>query len=143
METLLREPEAAERVAAFTFRVMFCPCSVLALFTTVVMQDMVLQKGHVCREAAMVMCAPPLRDLDCLGGKTRASVAPPIQEVLQTLNDLISYFLLPAADLEHEQKQIKLRSLKNRQNLFKQEVSPASQEVPNPGQRAMFGREIH
>ncbi|XP_046872563.1 ryanodine receptor 3 [Hypomesus transpacificus] len=62
-----------------------------------------------------------IRDLDCLGGKTRASVAPPIQEVLQTLNDLISYFLLPAADLEHEQKQIKLRSLKNRQNLFKQE----------------------
>ncbi|KAJ7989095.1 hypothetical protein DPEC_G00315980 [Dallia pectoralis] len=62
-----------------------------------------------------------IRDLDCLGGKNRASVALPIEEVLQTLNDLITYFQLPDAELEHEEKQIKLRSLKNRQNLFKQE----------------------
>ena len=65
----------------------------------------------------------PLRDLDCLGAKNRALVALPIEEVLQTLNDLITYFQLPDAELEHEEKQIKLRSLKNRQNLFKQEVS--------------------
>ena len=65
----------------------------------------------------------PRRDLDCLGAKNRALVALPIEEVLQTLNDLITYFQLPDAELEHEEKQIKLRSLKNRQNLFKQEVS--------------------
>ncbi|XP_028834345.1 ryanodine receptor 3 isoform X8 [Denticeps clupeoides] len=62
-----------------------------------------------------------IRDLDSLGGKNRVAVAPPIEEVLQTLNDLITYFRLPNAELEHEEKQIKLRSLKNRQNLFKQE----------------------
>lgn len=65
----------------------------------------------------------PLRDLDCLGLKNRAVVSLPIEEVLQTLNDLIAYFQLPDVELEHEERQIKLRSLKNRQNLFKQEVS--------------------
>lgn len=64
-----------------------------------------------------------LRDLDSLAGKNRTVVVLPIDEVLQTLNDLITYFQLPDAELEHEEKQIKLRSLKNRQNLFKQEVS--------------------
>lgn len=63
------------------------------------------------------------RDLDCLGAKNRALVTLPVEEVLQTLNDLITYFQLPDAELEHEERQIKLRSLKNRQNLFKQEVS--------------------
>lgn len=63
------------------------------------------------------------RDLDSLSVKNRAMVALPVEEVLQTLNDLITYFQLPDAELEHEEKQIKLRSLKNRQNLFKQEVS--------------------
>ncbi|XP_061698948.1 ryanodine receptor 3-like [Syngnathoides biaculeatus] len=62
-----------------------------------------------------------IRDLDCLGLKNKALVALPIEEVLQTLNDLITYFQLPDAELEHEERQIKLRSLKNRQNLFKQE----------------------
>ncbi|XP_036397613.1 ryanodine receptor 3-like isoform X4 [Megalops cyprinoides] len=62
-----------------------------------------------------------IRDLDSLRGKNRVAVALPIEEVLQTLNDLITYFQLPDAELEHEEKQIKLRSLKNRQNLFKQE----------------------
>jgi len=61
-----------------------------------------------------------------LGAKNRALVALPIEEVLQTLNDLITYFQLPDAALEHEEKQIKLRSLKNRQNLFKQEVSSST-----------------
>lgn len=63
------------------------------------------------------------RDLDCLGVKNRILVALPVEEVLQTLNDLITYFQLPDVELEHEERQIKLRSLKNRQNLFKQEVS--------------------
>ncbi|XP_053702100.1 ryanodine receptor 3-like isoform X3 [Synchiropus splendidus] len=62
-----------------------------------------------------------IRDLDCLGAKNKALVVLPVEEVLQTLNDLITYFQLPDAELEHEEKQIKLRSLKNRQNLFKQE----------------------
>lgn len=55
--------------------------------------------------------------------KNRALVTLPVEEVFQTLIDLITYFQLPDAALEHEEKQIKLRSLKNRQNLFKQEVS--------------------
>ncbi|XP_066529527.1 ryanodine receptor 3-like [Hoplias malabaricus] len=62
-----------------------------------------------------------IRDLDSLAGKNRVMMLLPIEEVLQTLNDLITYFQLPDAELEHEEKQIKLRSLKNRQNLFKQE----------------------
>uniref|UniRef100_A0A3B5LUF7 Uncharacterized protein n=1 Tax=Xiphophorus couchianus TaxID=32473 RepID=A0A3B5LUF7_9TELE len=53
--------------------------------------------------------------------KNRTLVALPVEEVLQTLNDLITYFQLPDVELEHEERQIKLRSLKNRQNLFKQE----------------------
>lgn len=65
--------------------------------------------------------APP-RDLDCLGVKNRALVLLPVEEVFQTLNDLIAYFQLPDDELEHEERQIKLRSLKHRQNLFKQEV---------------------
>ncbi|XP_036006629.1 ryanodine receptor 3 isoform X7 [Fundulus heteroclitus] len=62
-----------------------------------------------------------IRDLDCLSIKNRTLVALPVEEVLQTLNDLITYFQLPDVELEHEERQIKLRSLKNRQNLFKQE----------------------
>ncbi|XP_068195431.1 ryanodine receptor 3-like [Antennarius striatus] len=62
-----------------------------------------------------------IRDLDCLGVKNRVLILLPFEEVLQTLNDLITYFLLPDIELEHEERQIKLRSLKNRQNLFKQE----------------------
>ncbi|XP_039525300.1 ryanodine receptor 3 isoform X4 [Pimephales promelas] len=62
-----------------------------------------------------------IRELDGLSAKNRVCVVLPIEEVLQTLHDLIVYFRLPDAELEHEKKQIKLRSLKNRQNLFKQE----------------------
>lgn len=70
----------------------------------------------------MISFLHSLRDLDCLGVKNRTVVSLPIEEVLQTLNDLIAYFQLPDVALEHEERQIKLRSLKNRQNLFKQEV---------------------
>jgi hypothetical protein len=48
----------------------------------------------------------------------------PTEEVLQTLQDLIAYFQPPEDEMQHEDKQNKLRSLKNRQNLFKEEVSP-------------------
>lgn len=75
------------------------------------------------RRFSALFLSPPHRDLDGLGVKNRILVSLPVEEVLQTLNDLIAYFQLPDIELEHEERQIKLRSLKNRQNLFKQEVS--------------------
>lgn len=42
--------------------------------------------------------------------------------VVLSLQDLIFYFRPPEEELEHEDKQFKLRSLKNRQNLFQEEV---------------------
>ncbi|TRY83564.1 hypothetical protein DNTS_016272, partial [Danionella cerebrum] len=62
-----------------------------------------------------------IRDLDSLSSKKNALVSLPMEEVLQTLNDLLTFFKLPPSDLEHEKKQIQLRSLKNRQKLFKEE----------------------
>ncbi|KAJ8356248.1 hypothetical protein SKAU_G00190420 [Synaphobranchus kaupii] len=59
--------------------------------------------------------------LDSLSEENPAPVALPFGEVLQTLNDLIAYFQLPDADLEHEEKQNRLRSLLKRQDLFKEE----------------------
>uniref|UniRef100_A0A8C0F4R5 Ryanodine receptor 3 n=1 Tax=Bubo bubo TaxID=30461 RepID=A0A8C0F4R5_BUBBB len=53
--------------------------------------------------------------------RTLSPTALPVEEMAQTLQDLITYFQLPEEDLEHEDKQSKLRSLKNRQNLFKEE----------------------
>ncbi|XP_034756951.1 ryanodine receptor 3 isoform X4 [Etheostoma cragini] len=44
-----------------------------------------------------------------------------VEEVLQTLNDLIEYFKQPDSELEHEEKQCLLRSLIKRQDLFKEE----------------------
>lgn len=59
----------------------------------------------------------------CSGNnRTLSPAALPIEEMAQTLEDLITYFQPPEEDLEHEDKQSKLRSLKNRQNLFKEEV---------------------
>uniref|UniRef100_A0A452HRC0 Uncharacterized protein n=1 Tax=Gopherus agassizii TaxID=38772 RepID=A0A452HRC0_9SAUR len=62
-----------------------------------------------------------IRYMDFLGGPISAPIALPIEEVLETLQDLITYFQPPEEELEHEDKQNKLRSLKNRQNLFKEE----------------------
>ncbi|RMC00432.1 hypothetical protein DUI87_23041 [Hirundo rustica rustica] len=58
-----------------------------------------------------------------ISGNNRAlsPTALPVEEMAQTLQDLITYFQLPEEDLQHEDKQNKLRSLKNRQNLFKEE----------------------
>ncbi|OXB83885.1 UNVERIFIED_CONTAM: hypothetical protein H355_009369 [Colinus virginianus] len=53
--------------------------------------------------------------------RTLSPIALPVEEMAQTLQDLINYFQPPGEDLEHEDKQNKLRSLKNRQNLFKDE----------------------
>lgn len=61
--------------------------------------------------------------------RTAAPVTLPIEEVLQTLRDLIAYFQPPEEEMQHEDKQNKLRSLKNRQNLFKEEVRPKKLKV--------------
>jgi len=46
----------------------------------------------------------------------------PIESVSLSLQDLIGYFHPPGENLEHEDKQNRLRALKNRQNLFQEEV---------------------
>lgn len=64
------------------------------------------------------------RGLDALGRKAKAPpVDLPIESVSLSLRDLIGYLHPPAEHLEHEDKQNRLRALKNRQNLFQEEVS--------------------
>lgn len=48
----------------------------------------------------------------------------PIEGVILSLQDLIGYFEPPSEELQHEEKQTKLRSLRNRQSLFQEEVEP-------------------
>lgn len=64
------------------------------------------------------------RGLDALSGKNKSANPPslPMDAVVLSLQDLIFYFRPPEEELEHEEKQFKLRSLKNRQNLFQEEV---------------------
>uniref|UniRef100_A0A3B3DVI6 Ryanodine receptor 1a (skeletal) n=1 Tax=Oryzias melastigma TaxID=30732 RepID=A0A3B3DVI6_ORYME len=61
--------------------------------------------------------------LDALSGKNKSANPPslPMDAVALSLQDLIFYFRPPEEELEHEDKQFKLRSLKNRQNLFQEE----------------------
>lgn len=59
-----------------------------------------------------------------------------MDSVVLSLQDLIFYFRPPEEELEHEDKQFKLRSLKNRQNLFQEEVSLLIIKTYN---RCMFG----
>lgn len=63
------------------------------------------------------------RALDSAAAGETNAVAGYVEEVLQTLNDLIEYFKQPDVDLEHEEKQARLRSLIKQQDLFKEEVS--------------------
>lgn len=65
---------------------------------------------------------PPVRALDSIAEGESSEVAGYVEEVLQTLNDLIEYFKQPDSELEHEEKQCLLRSLIKRQDLFKEEV---------------------
>ncbi|XP_045464164.1 ryanodine receptor isoform X4 [Harmonia axyridis] len=44
-----------------------------------------------------------------------------LNEMVMCLEDLINYFAQPADDIEHEEKQNKLRALRNRQDLFQEE----------------------
>ncbi|XP_017163987.1 ryanodine receptor 1-like [Poecilia reticulata] len=64
-----------------------------------------------------------IKGLDALSGKNKSANPPsmPMDAVVLSLQDLIFYFRPPEEELEHEDKQFKLRSLKNRQNLFQEE----------------------
>ncbi|CAL8363589.1 unnamed protein product [Merluccius merluccius] len=64
-----------------------------------------------------------IKGLDSLKGKSKAPgpVNLPLEGVVLSLQDLIFYFRPPEEELEHEEKQTKLRSLRNRQNLFQEE----------------------
>ncbi|XP_061668950.1 ryanodine receptor 3 [Syngnathoides biaculeatus] len=62
-----------------------------------------------------------IKALDGTTAGVSTEVAGYVEEVLQTLNDLIQYFKQPDSELEHEQKQCLLRSLIKRQDLFKEE----------------------
>lgn len=64
------------------------------------------------------------RGLDTLTGKNKSpgALSLPLEGVILSLQDLIFYFRPPDEELEHEEKQTKLRSLRNRQNLFQEEV---------------------
>ncbi|KAM4903239.1 ryanodine receptor 2 [Sylvia borin] len=63
-----------------------------------------------------------IRGLDSLSKKVKSSsIDLPIESVSLSLQDLIGYFHPPDEHLEHENKQNRLRALKNRQNLFQEE----------------------
>ncbi|NXE89586.1 RYR2 protein, partial [Menura novaehollandiae] len=63
-----------------------------------------------------------IRGLDALSRKVKSSTIDlPIESVSLSLQDLIGYFHPPDDHLEHENKQNRLRALKNRQNLFQEE----------------------
>ncbi|OWK63131.1 Ryanodine receptor 2 [Lonchura striata] len=63
-----------------------------------------------------------IRGLDVLSKKVKSSTIDlPIESVSLSLQDLIGYFHPPDEHLEHENKQNRLRALKNRQNLFQEE----------------------
>nr|XP_015292439.1 PREDICTED: ryanodine receptor 2 isoform X7 [Macaca fascicularis] len=63
-----------------------------------------------------------IRGLDALSKKAKATTVDlPIESVSLSLQDLIGYFHPPDEHLEHEDKQNRLRALKNRQNLFQEE----------------------
>ena len=70
----------------------------------------------------------PFRSLDALSSRGRGgaagSAALPIAAVILSLRDLIAYFRTPHTELQHEQRQNRLRSLRRRQDLFQQEVLP-------------------
>lgn len=72
----------------------------------------------------LLICFCLFRGLDTLTGKNKSpgAVSLPLEGVILSLQDLIFYFRPPDEELEHEEKQTKLRSLRNRQNLFQEEV---------------------
>lgn len=70
------------------------------------------------------------RGLDMVRKKGKSSTLDlPIDSVSLSLQDLIGYFQPPEDHLDHEDKQNRLRALKNRQNLFQEEVGSSSRFV--------------
>lgn len=51
------------------------------------------------------------------------SVSLPMEIVTCSLQDLINYFQPPPEELDHEAKQNNMSALKNRQNMFQEEVN--------------------
>lgn len=72
----------------------------------------------------LLNCICSFSGLDSLSGKNKSpgTGSLPLESVILSLQDLIFYFRPPEEELEHEEKQTKLRSLRNRQNLFQEEV---------------------
>ena len=65
------------------------------------------------------------RALDALkvdGRNSQAWSRISLNEVIKCLEDLIEYFAQPAEEVEHEEKQNYLKALRNRQDLFQEEV---------------------
>ncbi|XP_023662899.1 ryanodine receptor 1b isoform X3 [Paramormyrops kingsleyae] len=64
-----------------------------------------------------------IKELDALNPKNKnpTPLSLSLDRVVLSLQDLIFYFSYPEDDLEHEEKQTKLRSLRSRQNLFQEE----------------------
>ena len=71
-----------------------------------------------------MFCYSP-RALDALkvdGRNSQAWSRISLNEVIKCLEDLIEYFAQPAEEVEHEEKQNYLKALRNRQDLFQEEV---------------------
>lgn len=85
---------------------------------------------HGIKTEIDVLYSVCFRGLDTLRKKEKSSTIDlPIDSVSLSLQDLIGYFQPPEDHLEHEDKQNRLRALKNRQNLFQEEVRNVCQFV--------------
>lgn len=92
---------------------------------------MTMKDKQICRFLVLI-CFCCSRGLDSLSGKNKSpgTVSLPLEGVILSLQDLIFYFRPPEEELEHEEKQTKLRSLRNRQNLFQEEVHSLRLSIP-------------
>ena len=94
---------------------------------------------HWCGEIFVIY----FRGLDALSKKVKASTVDlPIESVSLSLQDLIGYFHPPDEHLEHEDKQNRLRALKNRQNLFQEEVSFYQHSFLSLGNTSWWGHSL-
>lgn len=73
------------------------------------------------------------RELDELGQQTDIpSISPPVEIVTSSLEDLINYCQLPTEGPDHEVKQNNMMTLRNRQNMFQEEVDVCTYEQTKP-----------
>uniref|UniRef100_A0A8D0B2K0 Ryanodine receptor 1 n=1 Tax=Sander lucioperca TaxID=283035 RepID=A0A8D0B2K0_SANLU len=108
-----------------------CPCPQVILHQEGHMDDALTVSRSQTEEsqaARMIFSTMGLfrqfnKGLDSLNAKNKSPGAAslPLEGVILSLQDLIFYFRPPEEELEHEEKQTKLRSLRNRQNLFQEE----------------------